>query len=163
MKKLKDLNNPLHIFQGLLLIHCIFVITKFSLFVFNNFFLSLVLIKKLFASFLKFCLIWLPSIMGVEIMSNIEFNCMQSCFCKLNKVITHGFSLEERLKGHILEMHSSVLNDKNNNIMYIYNKVVLHSNCPRRSNVKGNTLAFSTLGASKLEIIQGSKWCKRLE
>jgi hypothetical protein len=63
-------------------------------------------------------------------MSNIEFNCMQSCFCKLKKVITHGFSLQERLKGHILEVHSSVLNDKNNNIMYICNKVVLHSNCP---------------------------------
>ncbi len=67
------------------------------------------------------------------------------------------------MKVHILERHSSMSNDKNNNIMYMCNKVVLHSNCPPKSNVKLNTLAFSTLGESKLEIIQGSKWCKRLE
>ncbi len=162
MRKLKDLNNPLHIFQGLLLIPCIFVITKFSLLVFDNSFLSLVLIKKMFASFFLNCLIWLPSIMGVEIMSNIEFNCMQSCFCELNKVFAHGFSLEEIVKAHILEMHNSVSNDKNNNIMYMCNKVVLHSNCPP-SSVKVNTFALSTLGENKLEIIQGSKWCKILE
>jgi hypothetical protein len=96
-------------------------------------------------------------------MSNIEFNYMQSCFCEFNKVITHGFSLEERVKTHILKMYSSMSNDKNNNIMYMCNKVGLHSNCPPRSSVKVNTCAFSTLGESKLEIIQGSKWCKRLE
>ncbi len=67
------------------------------------------------------------------------------------------------MKAHILEMNGSMSNDKKNNIMYMCNKVVLHSNCPLGSNVKVNTFAFSTLGESKLEIIQGSKWCKRLE
>jgi hypothetical protein len=88
---------------------------------------------------------------------------MESCFSELSKVFTHGFSLEEIVKAHILKMHSLVSNDKNNNIMYMCNKIVLHSNCPPRSSVKVNTLAFSTLGESKLEIIQGSKWCKKLE
>ncbi len=101
--------------------------------------------------------------MGVDVVSNIEFNCMQSCFCELNKVFTHGFSLEEIVKAHILQMHNSVSNNKNNNIMYMCNKVVMHSNCSLRSSVKVNTLAFSTLGESKLKIVQGSKWCKRLE
>jgi len=47
MRKLKDLNNPSHIFQGLLLIPCIFVIIKFSFFVFDQKKFSLILIKEI--------------------------------------------------------------------------------------------------------------------
>lgn len=130
---------------------------------FDNFFLSLVSIKKFVCKFLNFCLNWLLLLWELKSCLILNSIACKVVFVNLTRFFTHGFSLEKIVKVHILERHSSMSNDKNNNIMYMCNKVVLHSNCPPRSNVKRNTFAFSTLGESKLEIIQGSKWCKRLE